>query len=60
MFVLKVIAKLIGIALIIGGAVMVIALFVGLFTAGTMGFVDGTFVDYVDLVNTTEAPIWVI
>ncbi|MAZ27305.1 MAG: hypothetical protein CL868_09545 [Cytophagaceae bacterium] len=60
MFCLKVIVKFIGILLIIVGATAVIGLFIGLFTAGTLGFVDGGFGDYIMLFNTSGAPLWLI
>ena len=60
MFLLTVFVKFIAILLIITGGAVVISLFIGLFTAGTIGILDGGFGDYVDLVNITGAPIWLI
>ncbi|MEZ7496522.1 PspC domain-containing protein [Leeuwenhoekiella aequorea] len=60
MFFLKIFVKFIGIFLILVGGSTLIGLFVGLFTAGTLDFVDGTIADYVGMVNTTGAPLWVL
>lgn len=57
---LTVIVKLIGIFLVIAGGSAVIALFIGLFTAGTLGFMDGGFADYINLVNASSFPLWLI
>lgn len=60
MFLLTVFVKFLGIILILTGAIVVIGLFIGLFTAGTIGFFDGGFGDYIQLVNTSETPIWLL
>ncbi|MEH6408437.1 MAG: PspC domain-containing protein [Leeuwenhoekiella sp.] len=59
-FFLTAFVKFIGIILIIVGALTVIGLFIGLFTAGTLGFMDGDLSEYIDFVNITEAPLWLI
>ena len=58
--ILNAIVKLIGIFLVIGGGLSVVLLFIGLFTAGTLGFMDGGLADYVDLVNASSFPLWLI
>lgn len=60
MFIVRVFVKLFGILLILIGASSVIGLFIGLFTAGTLGVLDGGFNDYVTVFNTTGAPLWLI
>ena len=60
MFILKVFVKFIGILLVITGGSTLIGLFVGLFSAGTLDFVDGSIADYVEMVNTSGAPLWLI
>ena len=59
-FVLKVFVKFIGILLILTGGTTLIALFVGLFTAGSLDFFDGSIADYVEMANTTGAPLWLL
>ncbi|PHQ29252.1 PspC domain-containing protein [Leeuwenhoekiella nanhaiensis] len=58
MFVLKVFVKFIGILLILIGGTTLIALFVGLFTAGSLDFFGGSIADYVEMANTSGAPFW--
>ena len=60
MFILKIFVKFIGILLILIGGSTLIGLFVGLFTAGTLDFFDGTIADYVEMANTSGAPLWLI
>ena len=60
MFILKVFVKFIGILLILIGGCTLIGLFVGLFTAGTLDFFDGSIADYVEMANTSGAPLWLI
>lgn len=60
MFFLKVLAKIFGVIFIITGASTVIALFVGLFTAGTFDiFYDGGMEQFDNIVYPSGAPIWV-
>ncbi|HEA29319.1 MAG TPA: PspC domain-containing protein [Leeuwenhoekiella sp.] len=58
--VLTVLAKLIGILLIIVGGTTIVGLFIGLFTAGTLGFIDGGMGDYLSLFNASSIPFWVL
>jgi phage shock protein PspC (stress-responsive transcriptional regulator) len=60
MFFFKVIAKFIGILLIIIGATTLIGLFVGLFTVGTLDIIHIPGVDFYQLVGTTGTPVWVV
>ena len=60
MFILKIFVKFIGILLILVGGSTLIGLFVGLFTAGTLDFFDGSIADYVEMANTSGAPLWLI
>ncbi len=57
---LTVLAKLIGIMLIITGGTTIVGLFIGLFTAGTLGFIDGGLNDYIGLFNADGIPFWVL
>jgi len=57
-FILKVFVKFIGILLILIGGSTLIALFVGLFTAGSLDFFGGSVADYVEMANTSGAPFW--
>ncbi len=59
-FLFKVFGKFIGILLIIVGAATLIGLFVGLFTAGILDIIHIPGVDFYDMVNSTEAPIWLV
>ena len=60
MFFLKVLAKIFGVLFIITGASTVIALFVGLFTAGTFDiFYDGGIEQFDNIMYPSGAPIWV-
>jgi hypothetical protein len=60
MFFFKVIGKFIGILLIIIGAAVLIALFVGLFTVGILDIIHIPGIDFYDIVNSTEAPVWLV
>lgn len=59
-FVLKVFVKFIGILLVLIGGTTLIALFVGLFTAGSLDFFGGSLADYVEMANTSGAPFWLL
>lgn len=59
-FLLTAFVKFIGILLVLIGSITVLSLFVGLFTAGTLGFYDGGIGDFVTLANTSGAPLWLI
>lgn len=60
LFLFKVFAKFIGIILLIIGASTLIGLFVGLFTVGIVDAVHFPGIDFVDMVNTSGAPLWVM
>lgn len=60
MFFLKVIGKFIGILLIIIGAAILIGLFIALFTVGLLDIIHIPGVDFYDVVNSTEAPVWLV
>ncbi len=59
-FILKVFVKFIGILLVLIGGTTLIALFVGLFTAGSLDFFGGSLADYVEMANTSGAPFWLL
>ncbi|GAA4299499.1 PspC domain-containing protein [Aestuariibaculum suncheonense] len=56
MFFFKIIAKFIGLILILIGASTLIALIVGLFSLGAIDIIPGT--DLVGIVNAGETPVW--
>ncbi len=60
MFLLKVIGKFVGILLIIIGAATLIGLFIGLFTVGIVDIIHIPGFDFYDLVNYTDAPVWLV
>ena len=60
MFFFKVIAKFIGILLIIIGAATLIGLFVGLFTVGTLDIIHIPGMDFYRIFGATETPVWVV
>ncbi len=61
MTIFKIFGKFFGVLMVIVGFSTVIALIIGLFTAGTLGiYKDGASMDYVNVVNTSDAPIWLI
>ncbi|NAS11560.1 PspC domain-containing protein [Poritiphilus flavus] len=60
LFLFKVLGKFIGILLIIIGAATLIGLFVGLFTVGILDMVHIPGVDFYDMVNSTDAPVWLV
>jgi phage shock protein PspC (stress-responsive transcriptional regulator) len=60
LFFFKVFGKFIGILLIIIGAATLIGLFIGLFTVGIIDAVHIPGVDFLSMVNSTEAPVWVV
>lgn len=57
---LKVFAKFIGIILIICAASTIVGLFIGLFTFGSTGFIEGPWTHYIEVVNTTGVPVWTV
>ncbi|MEZ4970676.1 MAG: PspC domain-containing protein [Flavobacteriaceae bacterium] len=60
MFFFKIIGKFIGIILIIIGAAGIVALFVGLFTVGILDIIHLPGIDFYNLVNSTNTPVWVV
>ncbi|WP_400078168.1 PspC domain-containing protein [Winogradskyella sp. R77965] len=60
MFFLKVLAKFIGIILIIVGISMLIALIVAFFTVGITNAVHFPFIDLIDASNAANIPIWLM
>ena len=60
MFLFKVFGKFIGILLIIIGAATLIGLFIGLFTVGILDMVHVPGVDFYDMINSTDAPVWLV
>lgn len=60
LFVFKIIAKFIGIILIITGAAVLIGLFIGFLTVGITDIIHIPGIDFVDIFNTTGTPLWVI
>lgn len=59
MFILSLIAKFIGILLIIFGAVSIFGLFISLLSFGTSSFFQPWWMDYPDALNTTGLPLWI-
>ena len=60
MFLFKILGKFIGILLVIIGASTLIGLFVGLFTVGILDIIHVPGIDFYDVVNSTNLPIWVV
>ena len=61
MTIFKIIGKFFGVLMVIVGFTTVISLIIGLFTAGTLGiYKDGAAMDYFNVVNTSDAPIWLL
>lgn len=60
MFFFKVLAKFIGVLLIIIGAIALIALIIGLFSLGVVDIIHIPGLDLVDLANTGNTPIWLV
>lgn len=60
LFLFKVVGKFIGILLIIIGAATLIGLFIGLFTVGIIDVVHIPGIDFISMVNSTDAPVWVV
>ncbi|MGS2761808.1 PspC domain-containing protein [Sinomicrobium sp. M5D2P9] len=54
----NVFAKFIGIILILCAATTLIGLFIGLFTVGSVGFIEGPWTHYIEVLNTTGIPVW--
>ncbi|WP_394750513.1 PspC domain-containing protein [Spongiimicrobium salis] len=60
MFLFKVFGKFIGIILIIVGAASLIGMFIGMFTVGIFDAVHLPGVDFYDMINSTDSPVWLI
>ena len=60
MFFFKVFAKFIGVILIIIGATTLIALIVGLFSLGVADIIHIPGLDWADIVNSGNTPIWLV
>ncbi|MBD0776719.1 PspC domain-containing protein [Maribacter sp. ANRC-HE7] len=60
MFLFKVFGKFIGILLILIGAATLIGLFIGLFTVGVLDMIHIPGVDFYNMVNSTNAPVWFV
>ncbi|WP_025740126.1 PspC domain-containing protein [Aquimarina pacifica] len=60
LFLLKIFVKFIGALLIVISGITLISLFIGLFTLGTVGFMDTPLLEYFEVGNHPDAPIWVI
>jgi len=60
MFLFKILGKFIGILLVIIGASTLIGLFVGLFTVGILDVIHVPGIDFYNVVNSTNLPIWVV
>ena len=59
-FLVSLVGKFIGIILIIVGAFTLVALFIGLFTAGVVDVIHVPGVDFYNLMNITGIPAWAI
>ncbi|WP_282180215.1 PspC domain-containing protein [Maribacter stanieri] len=60
MFLFKIFGKFIGILLVIIGAATLIGLFVGMFTVGILDIIHVPGIDFYNVVNSTNLPIWVV
>ncbi|WP_109300346.1 PspC domain-containing protein [Aquimarina sp. AU474] len=60
LFLLKIFVKFIGVIFIITAGITLISLFVGLFTLGTFGFMDTPWVEYFEVGNHPDAPLWLM
>lgn len=60
MFLFKVFGKFIGVLLIIIGATCLIGLFIALFSVGMIDAVHFPGVDFYEIVNTNDSPVWLI
>lgn len=60
MFFFKVFAKFIGVILIIAGAAALIGLIIGLFSLGVADIIHIPGLDFVEIANAGETPIWLV
>jgi phage shock protein PspC (stress-responsive transcriptional regulator) len=58
--VFKIFAKVLGAIITVFAAVMLVGLFVGMFTLGSTSFVDVPWQNYIDAAVYTNVPLWVI
>ena len=60
MFFFKIIGKFIGIILIVIGATGIVGLFIGLFTVGILDIIHIPGIDFYDLINSANTPVWLV
>ena len=60
MFFFKIIGKFIGVLLILIGATSLIGIFIGMFTVGILDMFHVPGLDFYDMVNSTDAPVWLV
>ena len=60
LFLFKIVGKFIGIILIIIGAATIIGLFIGMLTVGALDWIHLPGVDFYDMVNATNTPVWLV
>ncbi|MGY8915364.1 MAG: PspC domain-containing protein, partial [Flavobacteriales bacterium] len=60
MFFFKIIGKLIGVLLILIGATSLIGIFIGMFTVGILDMFHIPGLDFYDMVNSTDTPVWLV
>ncbi|MBQ4822417.1 PspC domain-containing protein [Aquimarina sp. MMG016] len=58
--ILKVFVKFVGVILILVAGISLISIFVGLFTLGTFGFMDTPWVEYFEVGNHPDVPLWLL
>ncbi|MDY8137422.1 PspC domain-containing protein [Aquimarina sp. 2201CG5-10] len=58
--ILKIFVKLVGVILVIVAGISLISFFIGLFTLGTFGFMDTPWVEYIEVGNHPEVPLWLV
>ncbi len=60
MFFFKIIGKFIGVLLILIGATSLIGIFIGMFTVGILDMFHIPGLDFYDMVNSTDTPVWLV
>lgn len=60
MFFFKIIGKFIGVLLILIGATSLIGIFIGMFTVGVLDMFHIPGLDFYDMVNSTDTPVWLV
>ncbi len=58
--VLKIIAKILGVVLVVFSAGMLVSMIIGLFTLGSTTFFDVPGQNYIDALNYTDQPLWLL